>query len=497
MLPFYSSPSLLASGITEWSIEGGLPRVYYGSGGDQYVPSPVGSATLRGGLTDALTGQAHLEGDASLINGGIGAAVRTGSIGVAALAVSGSSGPRGFGFETYVAYETKLFDVTLNASSQMSFGAFDDLAAVTASWQVNRAQTGYDSYGYPTDGLSRGSSASSVRTARALHRLTASTPLPFDERSSLSANFIALKDASGNRSTIVAASYSRSLPFNASVYGTVFRDFGTHRNTGFFVGFSVPFGASQSASTGYSRSGRSGVATTDIVRTLGTENGSYGWRVHDAEGTAPYREANISYRSGYGTVQAAANSDQTRSSAALGLRGAIATLDGAVFASDWIDDGFAVVKVGAPGIDVLSENRLVGTTTARGSLLVPSLRSYGANRLSVDPLNLPVDAEIDTVREIVAPADRAGIVVDFHVRSTTNAALVIFTRPDGSAVAPGSIGRIDGGREFIVGYDGQAFIKDLGAASEAVIETASGSCRALFAFQPTAGQQVRIKAICQ
>ena len=507
VLRFFSSPSLLASGTTEWSIEGGLPRLSYGTSADEYAQSPVGSATLRGGLSNAVTGQLHLEGGAELINGGVGAVFRTGSLGVAALAISGSDGPFGVGFGSYLAYETKLFDLTLNASSQMSFGAFDDLASITASRRSSRLQAGYDPYGYPYHdssqgsgqaGLARALGPGSARLPRALHRLTASTPLPFDERSSLSANFISLKDTAGNRSTILAGSYSRSLPFNASIYGTLFHDFGTRRNTGLFVGLSVPFGTAASASSGYSRNGRSGVATTDIVRSLGPEAGSYGWRLHDAEGAAPYREASGSYRSGFGTLQAVASRDRTRSSAALGLRGAIAALNGEVFASDWIDDGFAVVKVGAPGIDVLSENRLIGRTTSSGSLLVPTLRSYGSNRLAVDPLNLPVDAEIDKVREIVAPADRAGVVVDFRARSTTNAALVVFTRPDGSALPVGSTGRIGGsGAEFIIGYDGEAFVKELGETAEAVVETPSGICRAMVPFRPLAGQQVRIVARCQ
>ena len=44
-------------------------------------------------------------------------------------------------------------------------------------------------------------------------------------------------DVTGNLSEVLTASYSRSLPYNASLYATVFHDFGTNRNTGLFVGF--------------------------------------------------------------------------------------------------------------------------------------------------------------------------------------------------------------------------------------------------------------------
>ena len=506
IVPFYTSPSLLAAGEKDWSVEAGLPRLSYGSIADGYVETPVGSATLRGGLSDWLTTQAHVEAGDGLFNGGVGAVMRTGAFGVSALAVSASSGPAGYGLQTYLAYETKFLGATLNASSQMSFGAFDDLASITANLRTRSNsgfQSGYDANhypvtaSYPPGGSRNAPFYANARVPRALNRITISTPLPFDERASLSANFIDLRDMSGHRSTIVSSSYSRSLAFGASIYGTLFRDFGTQKNTGIFIGLSLPFGSSTSASTGYSSAGRSSVTTVDVVKSLGQEPGSYGWRVRDQEGASPYREASIAYRSSYGTVQAGASRDASRSSASLGLRGAISLLGGEVFASEWIDDGFALVRVGAPGIEVLNENRHVGVTNARGTLLVPALRSYDRNKITIDPSNLPVDAEIESAREIAAPADRAGIIVDFRVQSTSSAALVSFVRKDGSVLPAGAVGHLATGGIFIVGYDGQAFVKALQETNVVAIETPSGVCRSTFRFHPQIGHQVGLRAVCE
>lgn len=500
VVPFFASPSLLARGETDWSVEAGLPRRSYGSTADGYTETPVGSATLRGGLSDWLTLQGHAEGGGGLYNAGLGAVTRSGGFGVAALAVSGSNGPAGNGFQTYFAFETKLLDITVDASSQMTFGAYDDLASVTANMRSAGATSGYDGAFGPVQNADRGRypyGRNATRPPRQLARLSVGAPLPFDDRSSLSANFIHVKDASGNRSDIVSGSYSRALPLGASLYGTIFRDFGTQRTMGFVIGLSIPFGDAASLSSGFSRSGRSRAASVDIVRSLGTEARSYGWRVHDAEGASPYREATVSYRSRYGTIQAGASRDASRSAGSLGLRGSIAALDGDVFASDWIDDGFAVVKVGAPGVDVLAENRKIGVTDASGSLLVPSLRAYDSNRIALDPANLPVDTDVETARTIVSPADRAGVVVDFRVRSTTNAALVSFRRADGAFVPVGSSGRMADGGSFVVGYDGEAFIRALTTSNVATIETGGGPCEARFAFEPAAGRQVRIAAICR
>jgi len=88
-----------------------------------------------------------------------------------------------------------------------------------------------------------------------------------------------------------------------------------------------------------------------------------------------------------------------------------------------IDDEFAVAKVGSPSVEVFHENRPMGATDARGLLLIPTLRSNQKNKITVDPAGLPVDAEIESARQVVAPADRAGVLVDFNVRKSTNSAL--------------------------------------------------------------------------
>ena len=87
----------------------------------------------------------------------------------------------------------------------------------------------------------------STRVPKALDRISIGLPLPF-ERSSVSASFIHLVDGAGQRSEIVSGSWSRGLPYDASVYATVFADLGDHKSTGFFAGVSMPLGGSIRAS---------------------------------------------------------------------------------------------------------------------------------------------------------------------------------------------------------------------------------------------------------
>lgn len=507
-VPFYATSSLLAPGLSSWSTEAGLPRLSYGSSSDVYVGSPVGSATLRRGIYDGLTAEAHAEGGAGVVNGGIGAVFTTGTIGVAAVALAGSRSGTNRGVQTYASYETRLFGVSISASSQHTFGTYDDLASTTARLQnIATFKGGLQNlnglFNYLPGSIASLSNSfayvtgiyGSARAPVALDRITFSAPMPFDSRASLSATFVSLRDASRNRSNIVTASYSRSLPYNASIFSTVFRDFGTNRNTGMFAGLSMPFGDSASITTAVS-SGRSGpTGGVDAVKSLGPEPGSYGWRVHDSEGASRYGEATASYRSSYGTIQAGASQAGSGSVGSLELRGSITTMGGGVFLSNWIDDSFAVVATGVPDVEVLSENRRAGVTDSRGMLLIPTLRSYQKNKIAIDPTNLPVDHEAATTHDIVAPADRAGMLVRFDVRKETTAALVSFVGPDNRVLPTGAAGQVTGGGEFVVGYDGQAYLKGLSSMNEAEIELADARCHATFAFVPRPGEQVWIPGV--
>ena len=497
-LPFYASPALLAPGLSSWSIDAGLPRLSYGSVADVYGRSPVISGTLRRGIYDDLTVETHAEAGSGLANGGVGAVFKTGSFGAAATAISASTLSGTSGMQAYLGYETRVLGLGFNTSIQRTFGSYDDLASATAQHQYLSPGVVQNPNG---QGLYSPIASQFVylnaKPAREIARVTVGAPLFFDLKSSWSASFTRQVSASENLSKILSASYSRSLPFNASLYTTVFRDI-ANKNTGILVGLTVPFGDSASLSTNVS-SGQGGTtATVEAVKTLGPTPGSVGWRVRDSEGPTPYREASFSYRSKYATVDIGAGQLGQTSRGSLELRGSLATMGGGVFFANRIEDAFAVVDVGTPGIEVLHDNRSMGVTDSQGLLLVPTLRSYQKNKIAIDPRGLPVDAELTTARDVVAPADRSGVHVDFKVRRDSNAALVTFVRPGGALVPAGASGRLSGETEFVVGYDGQAFVKGLRDENSVVIDLVDGSCRASFPFIPRPGEQVAIGPItCQ
>lgn len=245
---------------------------------------------------------------------------------------------------------------------------------------------------------------------------------------------------------------------------------------------------------------RSGFAVAnDITKPLRQEPGSFGWRLSDLEGEGRLRLASAGYRSEYGKVEATAIQSPSGFSGTLGAEGAVVAADGDVFFANRIDDAFAIVDAGAPGIEISHENRPVARTDASGKAIVPAVHSYQPNKISIDPRDLPLDATIATTQEVLAPPNRSGVLVDFGIRTNVRSAIVILNGADGKPLPAGLRGKTANGQNFVVGDDGRAFIEGLEASNVALVELPEGAvCQAEFAYTPQGASQVSIgPVICR
>ena len=496
-LPFYTSANLLAPGLLDFSIEAGLPRLSYGTTTDTYVATPVGSASMRYGMLDWLTVAGHAEAGAGLLNGSAGIAARVGSFGVASAAIAASHYGNGTGFQSYLSYETKILGIDISASSQMTFGTYNDLASVTSNLQ----QTSTDPFGIgsfqklsSSINAAAASFLTSTQPPKALNRVSVGIPLPFD-KASLSASFIQSNDALGTRSNIATATLSFALPHQASLFATGFTAIGGQKNTGFLVGLSMPFGETATASTSVSGGTAGTNVISQVTKPLGIKPGSFGWQVQDSEGTTPQRSATASYRSSFARVDAGVSQGSNGVLGVAQIEGAVATLGGGVFFANRIDDAFAVVETGVPGLEVFDKNRSVGVTDSAGRALVTGLNSYQQNKIAIDTSKLPVDADIEMTESVVTPADRSGVRVNFGVKQNTRQAIVMFKNPNGEPLAAGARGQVEGGENFIVGYDGQAYIKKLASENNVTVAMTDRECRASFHYDPRPNEQVVISPV--
>ena len=391
------------------------------------------------------------------------------------------------GFQAYAAYDAQWRGFALNVSTQRTFGPYSDLASVTAAQAQYGAASAPGALGYlPASEVS----IWDARPPKALDQISLSAPLPFG-KTALSLSFINLVDADETSSRVLAASLTEQLPWSASLFTTVFVDFAQQRSVGLFAGLSIPLGADTSATLGASAGGGAGNSVSlDAQKTLQNQDGSYGWRIHDAEGATPYRQVDASYRSGYGVVDVGLQQQNGVAGGTAEIDGSVAALGDGVVAGNRIQDSFAVVDAGIAGVTVLQDNRPIGVTNPWGKLLVPDLRSYQTNKIGIDPIALPSDAEADSTQKTVVPAHHAGVDVDFGVKKNVRGAVVILVGTDGKFLPPGAKGALAGSDEtFVVGYDGQAYVKGLADSNTIVAENGDAECHASFSYAAVAGKR--------
>ena len=497
-LPFFTSARLLKPGLLDYSVEAGFPRRFFGVKSDAYSSKMVVNGSLRRGIFDWITLEGHAEAGAGLYNGSLGAVTRVFSRGALTTALAASHSHAGTGFQTYAAFDTRMFGIGLNVSSQRSFGVYDDLASVTATLAPTNSGTqvatggGSDPYAIRT----------SIRPPRAQDRISLSLPMSFDRATSLGISLINQRDSQNLRSRLVSMSVSRNLPYRTSAYATAYKDLLQKKQAGIYIGLSVPIGDKISSSVGASTGAAGWNATTDVSKALGREVGDFGWRVRGAmgQGQPAYEAANLSYRSPYGRMEINGSQQSGTAFGSAEFDGSLAYLGGGIHAANRIDDAFAVVDTGVPNVDVLYENRRVGKTDSRGQLLIPELRSFQRNKIEIDPRGLPVNSDAPTTQNILAPADRSGVLVDFKIKTNVAAAVVILRDKAGKDLPVGATGKLDGaGAAFVVGYGGRSYVSGLGRNNRVIIELGIGqSCGANFEFVPQANTQVTIGPVtCQ
>lgn len=479
--PFYTSPDLLTKGLIDFSAEVGFARRNYGTSSFDYDDRLLGSATVRYGVSDGLTVEGHAEGGDDFYNVGLGGIFTLGSHGLAALSAASSHFGDESGYHLSASVEAELLGVRINARSQRAFGDYNDMASVSSNNSKNQFASGL----------------LSVRPPRSLDQISVSTQLGFDE-TSLNFSYTQLETFDERRSRLLGLSATRPFGESGNIFVTAYKDLEDSHSYGIFAGVSWSFGGGVSASTGMSSNADGYSLTAEAVKSEEQAEGSYGWRLRGGLGANDIASASGSYRGSAARVSAGVDKFNNTTQAYAQIEGSIALAGGDVFFGNRIDDAFAVVDAGAPGVDIMLENRPIGQTNRRGKILLPNLRSYDLNNITLDPSNLPVDARIDHTKQMVRPTERAGAVVNFKVETEGQVALVTLKNENGDFIETGSTGTIDGKRDFVVGYDGQAYLDDIGATHRLhITQPTKGECEAQITVSQDSQTRATFETTCR
>lgn len=442
--PFYASRSLLKEGLREYSFEAGFLRDNYAINSNQYG-NLFASASYRKGFSDRFTAGLHAE-------------VSESSVAV---------GP-------YWDWQLPLGGVLSGAASvSAADGDIGALVELQVDWS----------------GQNFGFSASNDWISRGFYRLGSNPAFPdpvmetsanlgidVSDVSSLSFNYIRVDEREEETFQIASANFSLQVGELGSFNVNFSRTFGAVENTSLFMLFTTRIGGRTSASVGADRSAGKWTATVRANRSA-PSSGGLGLRAEASAGNDERFWAGAVYDTLKGIVSLEHSQIKGAGTTRVGARGGLVVMGGGAYLSNPVGGSFALVEVGGQsGVEVSRDNRPVGETNSSGRLFVPRLRAYEANRLSIDPLDLPLTTEIDSTVMMAVPRRRSGVIVSFPVTPLVAATARIMD-DSGTPLPAGTVLRaLNNGATFPVGFGGAVYITGLSQSRTLRAETTNGDC---------------------
>jgi outer membrane usher protein len=164
-----------------------------------------------------------------------------------------------------------------------------------------------------------------------------------------------------------------------------------------------------------------------------------------------------------------------------------------LFASRRIDSSFAIARVGEQAdVRIYHDNQLVGRTNADGYAILPGLRAYEDNQISIEQADLPLDMSVGALRMMAVPAYRSGMLLTFPVERTHGALLAVQLE-NGEPLPPGAIVRFsDSSEEFPAGMRGEVYVSHLADRNRMRATWPEGACEFDVAFTPSSDPLPRL-----
>ena len=457
--PFYASQVLLKKDLEVFSYEMGLVRNNYASESNNYS-AWIFSENYRKGLSDLFTGELHTEFMADHLTSGIGGDYLLQDIGTLSSYLAASYGKTG---SNYISPSSSPFNPNLpstnisdslsNTSGSLILFGFDRLSrpwsvGVRSQW----ASTGFTEVGQQSNQFSPS------------NLLTTNLSYTTQALGSLNLGYMSQVNRDMASSRIATIGWGISLSRYGFLSISALRDLASDNGTTIFSIYSIPLGNSTNASaTTQTRRGSGTANTNDLAAVLQKSvplGEGFGYLLqarNDGSSLATYTQ-----QTNLGTYSVAVTSDQLQTSTSLDANGGIAILGKDLFMSRRLDQSFAVAKIpDYPGINVLVDNQIAAKTDSRGEALIPRLRAYDRNEITVNPFDFPLDAKILSVKIEAVPYYRSGLQVKFPIERS-NAATFTVQLEDGSFLPEGAEVQVDNLVEhYKVGADGAVYVSNL------------------------------------
>ncbi|MBY9066015.1 fimbria/pilus outer membrane usher protein [Hyphomonas sp. WL0036] len=421
---FYTSAEALGKGVTDYSVSVGVPRQFSGIS-SRYEDDLIASGLVRHGVSDAVTAEAYTEiGEAGRVLGA-GGQYAAGDLGVVSLSAGVSDSRDG------------------RSGAILSAGIERNTRRSSLQVQARFADSGY------SDIVSRFGAEFPDRSIRA------STGV-YTKAGTFRASYVEEEDkVLADRRFL---SFGWEKPFQRDKLWlslSAYQDF-EREETGIAFGLRVSFGP-YSAGGGYQSAGGREASSVQLSRArLPGERMQWAVRAADGDAGAVYQgdlavdlgEADLVVNGGvYG------RSNQLIA----GVRGGFAAMSGRVALQRQTTGAAAIVRIpDLKGMPIYKDNRIIAVTGEDGVAVIPEVRPYEVNTLSLRPDDVPLDFEVGDFSARFVP--KRGISeVSFDVRRQSALAFTVYL-PDGRPLPQSAkVELVQSGLVCPVGLEGRVY----------------------------------------
>ncbi|WP_277505583.1 fimbria/pilus outer membrane usher protein [Pseudomonas hunanensis] len=452
-LPFYVTSSLLAKGLSDFSVAAGSLRRDYAVRDFAYGPG-VASATLRHGVSDYFTVETHAESAESLMLGGLGGNLRLGTFGVLNAAVTQSRFEGDTGQQLALGYQYNSRRIGFNYQRVQRHGDYADLSRVDSPY---------------------------TRLSQRSEQATLS--LNLDSYGSLGAGYFDVRAGDGTRTRLINLSWSKPLWRNSSLYLSANREVGDSQ-WAVQAQLVIPFDLRGTLAFSAERS-KDG---QDLQRVNYSQavpvGGGVGYNLGYATGgnRDDYRQADLTWRLQSVQLQVGAYGSSGEMTRWADASGSLVLMDAGLFAANRIDDAFVVVSTsGYADVPVRYENQQIGRTDRNGHLLVPYSSGYYRGKYEIDPMDLPADVLAPQVEQRVAVRRGSGYLLEFPLKRVLAASLVLVDGNQRELKLGSRVRHRESGGEAVVGWDGLVYLENLAPHNRLQVDKADGGqCQVAF-----------------
>ncbi|QJR14832.1 fimbria/pilus outer membrane usher protein [Usitatibacter palustris] len=458
MQALYGSTTLLKPGLSDWSVQAGALRDNYGIESSNYGTG-FASGMWRRGLTDDLTIEVGGEVARELQAAGAGAAWVWGNLGqfYATAAISqyrpDPAPDRMAGHMYTLGWERRSTTFNFGANTRIASENFRRIADGDIP-PARREVSAFGSYGIG--------------------------------QASVGASYVRIDRPREERLEFVQAQFSYSFREWGFLSMSAVKSRNGPQNDQFLVSYSLPFDfettGSVSSSTTDAENGRRTENRATLQRNLPTGDG-YGYRIDVSDQERAL--ADLRYQTRFGLYSAELSRTGRYTSGRVGASGSLIYMDDELVAGRRVEEAFGLVQIpGFPNVRVYLDNQEVGRTNARGNLFVARLRPYQVNRLSIEQIDLPMSAEVMTLKLDATPYLKSGVVVRFPVKESLGG-IARFVDESGHDMPAGSVATLlETNEQFPVADDGQAYLTGLSPSNRVRVTWGGRSCTITVPFKP-------------